>query len=69
MSFLEDSIDPANYLVPGTTISISLAFSSPKPRVPGEQREKLQGALGFTEKVQGTGEEQKKTAPEPEKNK
>ena len=69
MSFLEDSIDPANYLVPVTTISISLAFSSPKPRVPGEQREKLQGTLGFSETIQGTGKEQKQTAPEPEKDK
>jgi hypothetical protein len=37
--------------------------------VPGEQREKLQGTLGFTETVQGTSEEQKQTAPESEKDK
>jgi hypothetical protein len=37
--------------------------------VPGEQREKLQGTLGFSETIQGTGKEQKQTAPEPEKDK
>ena len=33
--------------------------------VPGEQREKLQGTLGFSETIQETGKEQKQTAPEP----
>ena len=37
--------------------------------VPSEQREKLQGTLGFGDKIQGTGKEQKQTAPEPEKGK
>jgi len=37
--------------------------------VPGEQREKLQGTLGFSKKIQGTDKEQKQTAPEPEKDK
>ena len=37
--------------------------------VPGEQREKLQGTLGSSEKLQGTGKEQKQTSPEPEKDK
>jgi hypothetical protein len=36
--------------------------------VPCEQREKLQGTLGFGEKIRGTGEEQMRTAPEPQKN-
>ncbi|HKJ14717.1 MAG TPA: hypothetical protein VJ988_07645 [Desulfobulbales bacterium] len=40
-----------------------------KMPVPGEQREKLQGTLGFSEKIPGTGAEQKQTAPEPEKDK
>ena len=37
--------------------------------VPSEQREKLQGTLGFGDKIQGAGKEQKQTAPEPEKDK
>ena len=37
--------------------------------VPSEQREKLQGTLGFGDKIQGAGEEQKQAAPEPEKDK
>ena len=37
--------------------------------VPAEQREKLQGTLGFGSKMQGTSEEQPQTTPEPEKDK
>jgi len=40
-----------------------------KMPVPGEQREKLQGTLGFSEKIQGTNKEQKETTPESEKKK
>jgi hypothetical protein len=40
-----------------------------KMPVPGEQREKLQGTLDFSQKIQGTGAEQKQTAPEAEKTK
>jgi hypothetical protein len=32
-------------------------------------REKLQGTLDFSQKIQGTGAEQKQTAPEAEKTK
>jgi hypothetical protein len=37
--------------------------------VPSEQREKLQGTLGFGVNKQGKDKEQKQTAPEPEKDK
>ena len=52
---------------------IDVAFQDLTPNlkmpVPGEQREKLQGTLGFSDKMQGTGEEQQQTTPEPEKGK
>ncbi len=40
-----------------------------KMPVPGEQREKLQGTLGFGEKKPGTDKEQKKTGQEPANHK
>jgi len=40
-----------------------------KMPVPGEQREKLQGTVGFGVNKQRTNKEQKQTAPEPEKDK
>ena len=40
-----------------------------KMPVPGELREKLQGTLGFSQKIQGTGEEEKQTASSPAKDK
>ena len=46
-----------------TGIDITM-FMTP---VPGEQREKLQGTLGFGEKMQGAGGEQPQAEPEPEK--
>jgi len=53
---------------PGQTVT-GIDITMFKMPVPGEQREKLQGTLGFGEKIQGTKKEQKQTAPEQEKDK
>jgi hypothetical protein len=53
---------------PGQTLT-GIDIKMFKTPVPGEQREKLQGTLGFSQKMEGTGAEQKQTAPESEKNK
>ena len=53
---------------PGETLT-GMDIKMFKIPVPSEQREKMQGTLGFSKKMQGTDEEQKQTAPEPEKGK
>ena len=57
--------DDGNPFVGGAVL-VKTDINNQRP-VPGEQREKLQGTLGFSEKIHGTGKEQKQTAPEPEK--
>lgn len=53
---------------PGQTLT-GIDITMFKMPVPGEQREKLQGTLGFGERIQGTEKEQKQSAPEPGKEK
>jgi len=53
---------------PGQTLT-GIDIKMFRTPVPEEQRKKLQGTLGFSQKTEGTGAEQKQTAPEPEKNK
>ncbi len=53
---------------PGQTIT-GIDITMFRTPVPGELREKLQGTLGFSKKMQGTGEEQQQAVPEPEKGK
>jgi hypothetical protein len=53
---------------PGETLT-GMDIKMFKIPVPSEQREKMQGTLGFSKKMQGTDEEQKQTAPEPVKGK
>ena len=53
---------------PGETLT-GIDIKMFRTPVPEEQREKLQGTLGFGSKKQGTSEEQPQTTPEPEKDK
>jgi hypothetical protein len=53
---------------PGQTLS-GIDITMFRTPVPGEQREKLQGTLGFGDRIQGTREEKRQNAPEPEKSK
>jgi len=53
---------------PGQTLT-GIDIKMFRTPVPEEQREKLQGTLGFGAKIQGTGEEQKEKVQEPEKSK
>jgi len=53
---------------PGQTLT-GIDIKMFRTPVPEEQREKLQGTLGFGSKMQGTSEEQPQTTPEPEKDK